>query len=171
MVNTIRMVNQDGTWSGGRVKTGLTRMLRHAGVLLYAGLLIGCTFGNEPGSPSAAGTPTAVSSSVGPSAGSDRDLEACLLGTWTHAYEEDTHQAVVYRPASDRLPPSRGREGFEFRAGGVLIYHGIAPADGPELVRGRWTVLDRRVELDIGDTKSMVLDVLTCEATKLTVKA
>ena len=68
------------------------------------------------------------------------ELEACLVGRWVHSHEEDTPEEQVYRPADFPFPPARGRDGFEFRPGGGLVYLGISPADGTEESNGRWTV-------------------------------
>lgn len=64
--------------------------------------------------------------------------EEVLCQHWIHSHEEDTGSEMVFRPASFKLPPSRGRKGFELRADGVLIATGIGPTDRPEESRGIW---------------------------------
>jgi hypothetical protein len=101
------------------------------------------------------------------------DLEKCLIGSWLHSHEEDTPQASVYRPADHPFPPSRGRTGYEFRADGTLTYYGIAAADGSEEFSGRWTAKDSntvRITVDNERIKPMVLDVLSCEEDRFTVR-
>src|SRR5215475_12064281 len=81
---------------------------------------------NERVTPSAPVSLNAVSTE---GVGEMEALEACILGHWTHSHEEDTPDAMIYRPASYSFPPSRGRMGLEFRSGGDLVYYGIARAD------------------------------------------
>src|SRR5262249_46362827 len=61
-----------------------------------------------------------------------------LHGRWLHSHEEDTGVEMVFRPASFKFPPSRGRMGFELRPDQSLVEIGIAPADGPQESAGRW---------------------------------
>lgn len=67
----------------------------------------------------------------------DREL---LHGRWLHAHEEDTHDEMVFRPASAGLPPSRGRRGLELRPDGS--YSEIRPGrdDRPQEHAGHWDV-------------------------------
>lgn len=100
-----------------------------------------------------------------------KELQDCLIGLWFHSHEEDNEQEMVYRPGGFSFPPSRGRIGFEFRAGGEVIYHGIASADGPEQVAGRWTIEDSkwiRIEADSVRIQPVLLEVLTCAEDKFT---
>ena len=61
-----------------------------------------------------------------------------LHGRWLHSHEEDTSTEMVFRPASYKFPPSRGRTGFELRPDHSLVEIGIAPTDGPTKASGRW---------------------------------
>lgn len=79
-------------------------------------------------------------------------LAQCLMREWRHSHEEDTDEAIVYRPADYPFPPSRGRIGFEFLAAGYLIFYGIDPADGEVLSPGHWELLsDRRVQIEVNE--------------------
>jgi hypothetical protein len=101
------------------------------------------------------------------------DLENRLIGSWLHSHEEDTPQTRVYRPADYSFPPSRGRSGYEFRTDGTLTYYGIAAADGSEEFSGRWTTEGEntvRITVDNERIKPMVLDVLSCEDDRFTVR-
>lgn len=53
-----------------------------------------------------------------------------LVGKWLHSHEEDTKTEKVYRRSGFGFPPSRGREGYEFRADHSATYIGIAPVNG-----------------------------------------
>lgn len=66
-----------------------------------------------------------------------------LVGTWLHAHEEDPRDGSgleVYRPANWPFGPSRGRRGFELRAGGHVVLRDIAAADGTEVRTGSWSI-------------------------------
>jgi hypothetical protein len=66
-----------------------------------------------------------------------------ILGQhWIHSHEEDTDSEMVFRPASFKFPPSRGRKAFDLRADGVLIETGIGPADRPQETQGTWKLND-----------------------------
>lgn len=102
------------------------------------------------------------------------DLQTCLLGHWTHSHEEDTQAVRVYRPADYNFPPSRGRMGMEFQAGGKLIYYGIARGDGAAEANGRWSLEapDRvRIVVDSDRVQPFVLQVVSCDEQQLKVKA
>jgi hypothetical protein len=68
-----------------------------------------------------------------------RDL---LHGRWLHAYEEDTEDEMVYRPADSGLPPARGRAGLELRPDGTFSELGPGPDDRPTETPGRWELQD-----------------------------
>ena len=59
---------------------------------------------------------------------------------WIHSHEEDTADEVVYRPEAFHFPPSRGRSGFELKPDQSLVETGMAPADGPLISRGKWSL-------------------------------
>lgn len=64
--------------------------------------------------------------------------EDVLCQHWIHSHEEDTESEMVFRPASFKFPPSRGRKAFELRADGVLLETGIGPTDRPQETEGTW---------------------------------
>jgi hypothetical protein len=68
-----------------------------------------------------------------------------IVGHWVHSYEEDSLGVQAYRPSAYRFPPSRGREGWEFRDDGTAIRWAIAAADGAEADSGRWSLSDARL--------------------------
>jgi len=65
-----------------------------------------------------------------------------LIRRWVHAHEEDSNDALVFRPDSYKLPPSRGRRSFDLRADGALIDHRIGPDDRPRQETGSWRLTD-----------------------------
>ncbi|WP_377267031.1 hypothetical protein [Peterkaempfera sp. SMS 1(5)a] len=66
-------------------------------------------------------------------------LPDCLFQRWLHVREEDEPPRLVFRPDGYPLPPSRGRDGLEFRRDGVFVRYRISPRDGWEPTPGRWT--------------------------------
>jgi hypothetical protein len=101
------------------------------------------------------------------------ELPTCILRHWVHSHEEDTADVQVYRPVSYNFPPSRGRRGFEFRAGGELVYYRIAPADGTLEALGRWTLEGpNRVRIDVEDDRiaPVTLEIVSCDDETLKVR-
>jgi hypothetical protein len=100
-------------------------------------------------------------------------LQNCILGRWLHSHEEDTPEIRVYRPASYKFPPARGRRGFEFRAGGELIYYSIERTDGSQQISGRWIIEEpNRIKIHVSDEriKPFELDVVHCDHEMLKVR-
>jgi hypothetical protein len=101
-------------------------------------------------------------------------LTTCILKHWVHSYEEDTADMQVYRPVSYNFPLVRGgREGFEFMAGGKLIYYRSAPDDGALEVNGRWTLEGpNRVRIDVvdGHIAPLTLGIVSCDDETLKVR-
>jgi hypothetical protein len=75
----------------------------------------------------------------------DIALPDSFYGSWIHSHEEDYSGYQVYRHPSFNFPPSRGRERFDIRRGGLVLYYGIAPTDGmADPVEGSWQPLNAR---------------------------
>ena len=70
-----------------------------------------------------------------------------ITGKWVHAHEEDTDGAMVFRPASHPLPPSRGRLRLELRPDGTYVEHAPGPTDAPIASEGDWSRDGRRLTL------------------------
>ncbi len=94
-----------------------------------------------------------------------------LLGRWTHAHEEDTGEERVYRPATHRLPPARGRTSFELRADGTFAGAAPGPADRPQAMSGRWTLAgDDLTLIPGGDGPAQTLRITAVTADRLAVR-
>ncbi|MBC8082257.1 MAG: hypothetical protein H7Z21_03540 [Hymenobacter sp.] len=77
-----------------------------------------------------------------------------LERTWLHAHEEDQGDVRVYRPNTYAFPPSRGRTGFTFDHNGLFTQLDIAPTDGLESHKGKWTAEnDHTVRIALDDQK------------------
>jgi hypothetical protein len=61
-----------------------------------------------------------------------------LCKRWLHSHEEDTTEEMVFRPASFKFPPARGRDGFELRPDKSMIELRIGPTDRIEEIPGKW---------------------------------
>jgi hypothetical protein len=89
--------------------------------------------------------------------------QAPLRGSWTHSYEEDQGDVLVYRPThSFAFPPARGRETLEFGEGGELTKQTPGPDDRPRARVSRWTALGmNRFRLEgTADTPGQVIEVV-----------
>lgn len=102
-------------------------------------------------------------------------LSGCLIGSWVHAYEEDTPEMIVFRPADYPFGPSRGRDGYEFQTGGILVYHGFGPADEPLTSTGEWGWHSGdQIHLVVNDPQGAYIDetlrIVSCDAELLQVE-
>ncbi len=102
-------------------------------------------------------------------------LSGCLIGSWRHAWEEDTSETIVYRPADYPFGPSRGRDGYEFQTGGILVYHGFGPADEPLTSDGSWEWLSGdQIHVVVNDPQGAYIDetlrIVSCDAEVLQVE-
>ena len=61
-----------------------------------------------------------------------------LIGEWRHSHEEDGKGLMVFRPASHKFPPSRGRLAFKLLANGTAAYSAIGAADAPNEINAKW---------------------------------
>lgn len=68
--------------------------------------------------------------------------QASIQGSWTHSFEEDQGDVLVYRPThAFTFPPARGRETLEFGEGGELTKRAPGPDDRPRETAGHWKAL------------------------------
>lgn len=96
-----------------------------------------------------------------------------LERTWLHAHEEDQADVLVYRPNTYAFPPSRGRTGFAFDHNGLFTQYDIAPTDGIEGRRGRWTAENDhtlRITLDDKKDPDYTLEIVSLEKDVLKVR-
>ncbi|WP_152424998.1 hypothetical protein [Nafulsella turpanensis] len=102
-----------------------------------------------------------------------QELPQELYKKWIHSYEEDSAGYLVYRPASYDFPPSRGRRGFEILPEKGFILYKIAPADGYQKVKGRWTSPEKnhlQVELAGKGAENFTIQIIEYSADRLVVK-
>ena len=99
--------------------------------------------------------------------------EEALQQKWVHSHEEDTETDTVFRPASYRFPPSRGRKTFELKAGGVLLQAGIGPADVPRQQQGTWRLIsddELAFYFTSGTGPHLVMQIVSLEKNRLVVR-
>jgi hypothetical protein len=95
-----------------------------------------------------------------------------LQKRWLHSHEEDSDREMVFRPASFKFPPSRGRAGFDLKANKSFIDIGIAPTDGPLESSGTWTLQDNRLQLftPSSSVAARTLEIVSVDKDRLVVK-
>ena len=95
-----------------------------------------------------------------------------MSGRWAHAYEEDTEDEMVFRPADAALPPSRGRMAFDLREDGTFAETGLGVADVPEEATGSWTLEGDTITLSEGAAQGVPreMEVVTAEKERLVVR-
>lgn len=96
-----------------------------------------------------------------------------LERTWLHAHEEDQGEVQVYRPNTYAFPPSRGRTGFAFDHNGLFTQYDIAPTDGIEGRKGRWSAIsDHSLRITLDDKKDpdYTLEIVSLENDVLKVR-
>jgi hypothetical protein len=97
--------------------------------------------------------------------------EELLRGRWVHSHEEDTDDEMVFRPADQPFPPSRGRTSFELRPDGTYVETSPGPADVPEESEGSWSLEGDRLLLgSAGDRPGHAWEITHAEERRLTVK-
>jgi len=105
---------------------------------------------------------------------SDKIEKDALTQHWVHSHEEDSDQEMVFRPASYKFPPSRGRDSFELKPDGSLTESGPGPTDRTERSEGRWR-LDANNNLVLSestgrDQKPRVLRLASAAKDRLVLK-
>ncbi|MDD1670211.1 MAG: hypothetical protein LUQ67_02690 [Methanomicrobiales archaeon] len=95
-----------------------------------------------------------------------------LCRSWIHSHEEDEGTLMVFRPASHRFPPSRGRKGYTFHEDGTYDEIGPGPADRPVPGRGKWSLEDDGMLtiLPSGGASVRVLRIVSLEPDRMVVE-
>lgn len=96
------------------------------------------------------------------------------MGRWLHAYEEDTEDELVFRPAAARFPPSRGRRGLELSPDGSYAELRPGPDDRTQRSPGRWALeAGDRLVLESGsglDDARKVLQIVSADGEAIIVR-
>ena len=79
---------------------------------------------------------------------------------------------MVFRPASHKFPPSRGRLAFKLLADGTADYGGLGANDAPEEVNAKWLLGAGDALMIKSDGDSLLKGkVIAAEPQKLVLKA
>jgi hypothetical protein len=90
-----------------------------------------------------------------------------------HSREEDTNDALVYRPSDFNFPPSRGRESFEVKINGEFVHYAIGQDDRSKPIIGHYNVEDpNRLHVLFAEEqlRPFTLKILTCNNDVLRVR-
>ena len=95
-----------------------------------------------------------------------------MTGRWVHVHEEDTDDAMVFRPVGTDLPPARGRMAFELRPDGSFAETGLGVDDVPQEATGRWVLEGSTLTLGEGAAQGVPreMEVVTAEAARLVIR-
>ncbi len=96
-----------------------------------------------------------------------------VIGTWLHSHEEDSATERVYRRSGFDFPPSRGRDGYEFRPDRSATYIGIAARDGAAPNACKWRVRTGarpEIVLTFPNGQQRVLQVTSVDQERLLIK-
>jgi len=97
--------------------------------------------------------------------------EQFLRKSWIHSHEEDEGDAMVFRPSTFALPPSRGRHGFSLNPDGTAVLTGPDPADRLTSGSGEWHIEDpNRLVIDSAQIGRRVFEITSASPDKLVVK-
>lgn len=89
---------------------------------------------------------------------------------WTHSFEEDTENEMVYRPQGFGLGKARGRTQLELKENGEVIDTQIGKADVPDAVIGTWKLEGDQLIIDLSDGSRQVYPVKEVTPEKLVLK-
>ncbi len=70
---------------------------------------------------------------------------------WTHSFEEDTANEMVFRPAGFTLAKARGRAQFHFKENGEVTDTRIGKNDVPDAVNGSWKLEGDNLVIELND--------------------
>jgi hypothetical protein len=78
--------------------------------------------------------------------------ERSLARSWTHVFEEDQGDRMVFRPSDSDIPPSRRpRTAFDLEPDGTLTTYQPGPDDRRLPARGQWRVEGSHLVLESPD--------------------
>jgi hypothetical protein len=91
---------------------------------------------------------------------------------WVHSHEEDHDDEMVFRPASFKFPPSRGRRSIDLRRDGTVGHARPGPADRRQLSSGRWEIDGHALKLfpAAGKTPSEVYRIASASPDRLVLR-
>ena len=96
-----------------------------------------------------------------------------LYQEWVHSHEEDHDDERVFRPASFKFPPSRGRRSIDLRRDGTVGHARPGPTDRRQLSEGRWEIDGRALKLfpASGSKPTEVLRIVSAAPDRLVLRS
>ncbi len=96
----------------------------------------------------------------------------CINNVWVHSYEEDGGNKSVYRTNSYDFPPSRGRDGFNIKQNGEIIFKTIGETDTPQLMSGNFKIINQNnLHIEFKNSSmSRVMKIISCEKDLLVIE-
>jgi len=96
---------------------------------------------------------------------------AMLHGGWLHSHEEDEPGQMVFKSSTQQLPPSRGRDGYEFHPDGRVTRIGSGASDRTTAAGGHWSAdSEGRITIRMPGRPEEVLEVIAQDKDRLVVK-
>lgn len=92
----------------------------------------------------------------------------CFYQYWVHSYEEDEQIKKVYRLSSFDFPPSFGREAFEIKKTGEVIFYFPGKDDRRTSITGQLEVQDK--DNVIIKANHLNMKILSCENDRLVIQ-
>jgi len=89
---------------------------------------------------------------------------------WTHSFEEDTAQEMVYRPGGYVLRKARGRNQFDLKENGEVVDRRIGKDDVPDPVIGSWKLEGENLVINLSDGSEQVYPLKEVSPEKLVLK-
>ena len=100
------------------------------------------------------------------------DPKKLIYRQWKHAHEEDQGSHLVFRPATDDFPPSRGRVEFNLDETDTCTFMYIASGNGQEGVECHlaWDPDVARITVNYPSGRQRVFELVSLETDKLILK-
>lgn len=86
---------------------------------------------------------------------------------WTHSFEEDTENEMVYRPEGFVLGRARGRMQFDLNENGEVVDTPIGRDDVPEPIIGTWKLEGDQLVINRSDGSTQVYQIKVVTPEKL----
>lgn len=93
-----------------------------------------------------------------------------LSQKWTHSFEEDTTEEMVYRPGGYVLGKARGRNQFDLKKNGEVIDTRVGKDDVPNPVIGSWKLEEGKLVINLSDGSEQVYPLKEVGPEKLVLK-
>ena len=99
----------------------------------------------------------------------DKTHEQFIYQHWKHAHEEDQGRHLVFRPATNEFPPSRGRIAFILKENDDCTFLDIASSDGrvENNCKLIWETDAANISVDYPNGRRRRFQIISVQADKL----